>query len=359
MRIGIDARQIVDEKSGRISGVHQFTSEIISALQRVSNDELVLFTNEAVPLKLRRIPIIGNHFAFAHAIHRARLDLFFSPAGLLPIGLRTPSVVFVHDLIILKHPEWFPDSVSQQLFTLRHVLPRTIRHAKLVIVPSESVKRDLVEAFPEARTKVRVIAEGVAPRDRSAYPSVREKRYVLSLSTLEPRKNLVSAIDAFDQLLKMRPELASTMQLVIAGKLGWGFEPVLKAIAEMNLRWREHADQVVCYLGPISEEEKWPLYAHAEMFLSASFAEGFGLPAFEAMSVGTPVISTAVGAIPDLASKVVLIIPSHDPAVIARAMLDLIDDPSRRKALGQSGQALAKSLTWDATVSRLLEFMHG
>lgn len=384
MRIAIDARQIVRQDIGRVSGVSQYTSHIIHALARLAtNDDLLLFMdadvpaetvswlvngnarvtikNDAVPLSA--VPLVGHHLMLPTQIHSERVDVFFSPTGLLPLGLRTPSVAFIHDLLILKHPEWFPDTALQQLFTLRLVLPRSLSRARRLLVPSVSVRRDLVEELPDAAGKTTVIHEGIDPKDPAALVLTEATReahgirgvYIISVATIEPRKNLTTSLKAFEGLLTASPGLARSMQYVMVGSLGWGSEAVSQEVEDMNKRWRQYNDQgVVRLLTQVTDEEKWALYAHAELYLATSLAEGFGLPPLEAMSVGTPVITTRVGALPEYAEGAVIFVEPLDAAGITRQMDRLLRDAGLRAQLREKGIAAAKALTWEQAAQKTL-----
>ncbi|MEK9131061.1 MAG: glycosyltransferase family 1 protein [Patescibacteria group bacterium] len=344
MRIGIDARALTQHPT---SGVAMFTREIIDALRCVSDDELILFTKTDIARPFRRLPIIGNHFAFARAVDKAKVDVFFSPTGLLPLGLKTPSVAFVHDLIILKHPEWFPDSIWQRFFTLRFTMPSTIRRARRVLVPSMIVRDDLVQFFPEAGDKVEVVPEGVR-RPEVIQPLSDEQRqcwgvvgqYLLSVGTLEPRKNHEAACFTLETIVVM---MKLDVQLLLIGSRGWGAGAILQKIDEVN---RRLGRQAVCYLGAVSEEEKWTLYQNAEMLLAVSRDEGFYLPPFEALAVGTPVIATAVGAVPDLLTDAVTIVQPNDVEGIVQAV---------ESVLRQKPEVTASQLTWEQAARRILD----
>lgn len=355
MRIGIDARSVVRPEIGRVSGINQYTSAIIAALVRLAPEEILLFGEEQVPERWRSVPFVGHHVALPRAIHEQKVDVFFSPTGLVPLGLTIPSIAFIHDIFIIRHPEWFPDSVTQQLFTLKLVLPRGMKRSARLLVPSERVRADVEKTFPESVGKISVVPEGVPQMRREDWPltvALKERlgirdHYLISVATIEPRKNLLTALKAFEGLLINQPALAREWQYVIAGNPGWMSAPVFAEMEALNGRWRHFAPEVVRYVGSVSEEEKWTLYANAELYVNTSLAEGFGLPPFEAMAVGTPVATTAVGAVPELAVGAVVLIPSDEVSEITFALRALINDPVKRQELGERGRKVAEGLTWE------------
>lgn len=353
MRVAIDGRSIVRSDIGRVSGINQFTSQIIAALPLVAPaDQFIIFGEDDSPL--RSIPFVGQHIILPAAIHRQKIDLYFSPTGLLPLGLNVPAVIFVHDLFILDHPEWFPDSALQQAFTLRLVLPRSINRARAIVVPSELVKRDVINAFPQARPKLRVVPEGVTRYQPSPAPVI-DGRYVVSVATIEPRKNLLFALQVFEAVLSREPSLARTLRYVIAGSRGWGYEPVATAIEDLNSRWRQYRpDGVARYLGAVSDEERHSLYEHAELYLCTSYAEGFGLPPLEAMAVGTAVVTTPVGVIPELAKGAVARLAFNDVDQAAETIWRLLKSDGERAALASKGREAVSPLTWERAAEQLL-----
>ena len=332
MRIVIDARGKARPELGRVSGVAQYVSHITEALLALEPTSFTVLDDDRSSL-----PVVGRHLLFARRVDALKADLFFSPTGLLPLGLKTPAVAFIHDLFILDHPEWFPDSWWQRFFTLKIVLPMTVKKAKWLIVPSESVKQDVIRWFPFAAEKVSVIAEGVAA-PTSIAPG-RPGRYILSIATIDPRKNLLTAVRAF-----ARSEFDG--EFVIVGSGGWKNSTEVQEIQKTKR---------VVLLQNVTEAEKWSLYAGAELYLQTSLAEGFGLPPFEAMALGTPVVSTLVGALPELALNAVAVIPADDPEMIGKTLQELLEDERKRQDLGAWGKKAVEGLTWQAAAQKTLE----
>ncbi len=375
MRIAIDGRSIVRPDVGRVSGINQYTSCMIDALVDVAADDtFVVFLDSDVPSEqvramirgrsniearqdaslLRAVPYVGAHLMLPSAIHAERIDLFFAPTGLIPLGLRIPSVGFIHDLFILEHPEWFPDSAIQQVFTLKLVLPRSLDHARLLLTPSAAVRSDLIRAFPKTKQKTVVVHEGITICSPQPERQI-HGRYIVSVATLEPRKNFLFALRAFEALLSRDPSLSKSLQYVIAGTPGWGAEPILEAIDHINARWRQYRpDGVVRYLGSVTDAERCSLYQHAELYLCTSFAEGFGLPPLEAMGVGTAVVTTSVGVIPEVAKGSVAIISESDVPSTATILLKLLNDQVARRRLAEAGRAAVAQFTWRRSAEQTL-----
>lgn len=345
MRVVIDARGKVRPEIGRVSGVAQYVSHITEALVALSPDTFVALDEESSGL-----PLVGRHLGFARRADALRAHLFFSPSGLLPLGLKTPAIAFIHDLFILDHPEWFPDTALQRTFTLKVVLPQTVRRALQLIVPSEGVRQDLLRWFPAAEGKITVIAEGVAPPSiiKPLTPKLRKRfgisdRFVLSVATIDPRKNLLATVHGF---ARMQQQIGWDGQLVIVGTGGW-----------KNALIRAEMDKTpgIVWLSNVTEEEKWSLYAAADLCLQTSLAEGFGLPPFEAMAAGTPVATTMVGALPELATSAVLALPTNQIQTIADRVGELLLHPHRRAEMAAEGRRIVQGLTWRAAAQKTLE----
>lgn len=350
MRLGIDGRGVLNER-GAVTGISLFSRELLEAMQQQNDQELIIFGLDATRAFLRRWPIVGNHWAFAKAVDQAACDVFFSPHGLLPLGLKTPAVVYVADLIMLKHPEWFPDSIGQRIFTLRLTLPRTVRRARRILVPSEIVRQDFGRFFPAALDKIVVVPAGIRPLSGFGIPAP-DRPFILSVGTLEPRKNFATSIKAFEAVANSHPDL----DYLIIGSRGWGADSVFATMSEVNQRLGREA---VRYLGCVSEAKKWALYRGARLLLAPSFDEGFYLPPFEAMAVGTPVISTLVGAIPDLARTTVVPIEPLDIENQTQAIERLLRDAAWRAECVQAGNQVSQMLTWEATARGILACIEG
>ena len=313
MKIAVDAINICDVHGGEGAGIEHYTRSILSHLICAYPEVTFIlavpdpFTSEVaksfVPgaknvRYLRpffsKVPFFSRHI-FLPLLLRCYSSVLFCPSGQIPFGWLGRSVITVHDLTILEHPEWFAD-VGSQDFSTHVVVPRSIKRADTILAVSQATQCQIERLFPLATEKIQVVHEGVClpsniSKSIETFPYDRE--YVLFLGTLEPRKNLVTAIKAFDAFLTNHPEQATHIRFILAGKFGWGAEPIEEAANRVNAKWQFVEPQgVVQALGMVSEEEKWRLLSCASVFLFPSLYEGFGLPILEAMSVGTPVIAT-------------------------------------------------------------------
>lgn len=371
MRIGIDCRTILSAETGELAGTAHYTSALVKHLLEIDKEnEYVLFFDtranadtyrqpnvEIVMLQQARMPLVMTHMRLARALHRAKLDLFHSPAHPLPLFYRGRIVWTVHDLAIYDHPEWFPGGI-RQWFSTRVTVPRGIRRAMKLIAPSESTKRDIIRLFKAPEEKVAVIYEGapiggIATAPSGLPPEAGRRNdsrnpYFLFIGTIEPRKNLVRLIDAF---IRFRQMSKVNCQMLLAGASGWNNDDIFMAIERANLKLGKGSVQ---YLGYVSEEEKVALLKNATAFVWPSLYEGFGLPVLEAMEAGVPVITSKVSSIPEITGDAALLVNPESVEDITEAMERVISDRQLREQLKTRGANRAKQFTWEKAAKETL-----
>lgn len=381
MKIGIDCREIERPERGPTSGIGRYVHELVRALIAVApGEEFVLFfddhgaaqakrelcrgrsnvTARVLPFhSFRKIPLLRSHGLVSALFLRERLDILHGPANSLPLFYRGPAVVTVHDLAIYDHPEWFPAALpGARSFSERVVVPRAVDAARRVIAVSERTKRDISRLFGSDPSKIEVIHEGVTPvappadlRAALARLGLHERRYVLALCTLEPRKNIAGLAEAFTRAAE-DGRIAADLPLVIAGADGWRMEPILAKLSEAQQRIGATR---VRRLGRVSEADRAALMAGAGAFAYPSFFEGFGLPPLEAMSLGTPVISTTAGSLPEICGEAAVLVEPQDVDGLAEALSAVLSDAVIATKLGEHGRARAAGFTWEKTARETLE----
>ena len=266
-----------------------------------------------------------------------------------------PAAIFVHDLAFRIRPQEVP---WQQRMYFRAVLPRALRQAAAVIVPSESTRRDLLQLYkvPGLEHKVEVIPEGVPPAAAAGpLPDGVEPGFILAVGTVEPRKNYQRLLAAYRQLRGHRGALPFIIngrpgvpQLVIAGRAGWAYGDTLQRIA---------AEPGVRYLGHVDEPTLAALYESASVLAFPSLYEGFGLPLLEAMTRGVPAVVGATGALPELAVGSAITVNAEDTGAIAGGLERLLADEGLRRKLGEEGIRRARSYTWANAAERTLDVL--
>jgi glycosyltransferase involved in cell wall biosynthesis len=284
-----------------------------------------------------------------------RLDLFHSPDFVLPFVGRTPALLTVHDLSFLRVPQYFVPGFRDYL---EQAVSRGVSRAHHILADSESTLSDLVELMGVSRERISVVYPGVERHfsriedvqilarvaDRYSLP----KRFVLGLSTLQPRKNFEGLIEAFRLLLAQaseRREIAD-LHLVICGGLGWMWEELEGRVTQHGLSDRIH------FAGFVQDEDLPALYSLATVFAFPSWYEGFGLPVLEAMACGTPVVAANNSSLPEVVGEGGLMVDAGDPEELAAALQRVLVDHNLREHLVAAGTVHARRYTWyNAAVS--------
>ena len=278
-------------------------------------------------------------------------DLVHALNSIVPHVGNTPSVVTVQDITFMSHPE-----VHAKLsrFHLRQMVPRACRRARLVIVPSRATGEELARRAGGDPSKMRVVPDGYddarftpreAPDDAAALDRYGIRApYLLFLGTLEPRKNLLRLLDAF-ALLRAQ---GIPHRLVLAGGLGWGYQPVLDRLGSMG------GDGNVLRVGRVADRDLPALYRRAAALVYPSLFEGFGLPVLEAMACGTPVVTSNTSSLPEVAGDAALTVAPDDVRALAEAMRRAVTDEAVARRLRAAGPVQAARFTWRETARATL-----
>lgn len=281
-------------------------------------------------------------------------DIMFFPDFSCPVTIqKIPKLVVIHDLVYLLQPEYVPE--GHQAF-LKSIVAQSLQQATQIIVNSESTKHDIEKAFGYAPQKMTVIPPAV---DHQQYQSTDRKRidivkqkygikgdYILFLSTLEPRKNVANIIKAYDMLA---PELRTKYQLVLAGKKGWLDEEIEVLCTKMGDR--------VLRTGRVDSEDKAPLYSGATLFAFPSAYEGFGMPILEAMACGTPVVTSNISSMPEVASDAAILVDPSDVHDIVQAFTKVLTDSKLARELIKLGLKQSKQSSWEKSGQQLAKLL--
>ncbi|MHB2022613.1 MAG: glycosyltransferase family 4 protein [Mycobacteriales bacterium] len=296
----------------------------------------------------RRLPLPRRLLAEAWARGRGPgpggFDVVHAPTLLAPPRRASALVVTIHDTVPWTHPQTLsPRGAAWH----RRIAARVAREADLVVVPTEAVRLDLARFLTPAR--VEVVGEGVS-RALAEPPDAAERaarlglpaRYFATLATLEPRKGLDVAIAALS-----RPE-APRLPLVVVGQPGWGgVDP-----RQLARRHGLAAERIVV-LGRLPDSDLAVVLRRATAVLVPSRAEGFGLPALEAMWLGTPVVVSDVAALVEVTAGAALVVAQDDPAALAAAAARIAEDAGLRQGMVAAGRARAGHYSWEAAARRM------
>lgn len=376
MRIGIDYTAAVNQGAG----IGRYARQMTRALLELDREnEYVLFVPSASPeasrasesaivgqanVSLARLPL--SERALVALWHRlrvpvpvelfsGRLDVFHSPDFALAPVLRARTLVTVHDLSFRRVPECFKPAL---LSYLNRVVPRSVARADIVLADSESTRNDAIELLRLAPERVFVVYAGVDSRfrrvtDQGLLEDVRSRyslpgRFVLSVGTLQPRKNYVRLIEAFSRLSGVED-----VRLVISGARGWLYEEIYRRVEELGLSSR------VLFPGYVAEADLPALYSLSEVFAFPSLYEGFGLPPLEAMACGTPVVVSRASSLPEVVGNAGCLVDPLSVEEIAGTLQALLDSPARRADLAEQGVAQAARFTWSEAARVLLGLYRG
>ena len=347
--IGRYTRGLVQALS-EIESPHRFTLFVLGTPQRLPPN----FRLRSVPLTVRWATVMWYRLNLPLPVDllSGRADLFHGPSFTLPASWM-PRLLTVHDLSFLRYPQ---GAHPPLLAWLSRAVPRSLARARHVLADSESTRRDLIELLNVPAGRITVIGAGVddhfrriedpgqlaAVRDRYRLPG----RFVLGLSTLEPRKNFTGLIAAFNQLAGQPPH--ADLHLVIAGGRGWNYAPVFQAADASPFRERIH------FPGYIPDADLPALYSLSQVFVFPSHYEGFGIPVLEAMACGTPVVCADNSSLPEVAGDAALLVRADDTPGIAAATDRALRDAPLRDQLIRRGQAQARRFTWPDAARRLL-----
>ncbi len=286
---------------------------------------------------------------FASAVHR--VELFHATDHLLPYLPQTPTVFTLGDLTFLSHAQ--THARLNRTF-LRLMMPLFLRRANGIITISASTQRDMEAQYGPLSTPSRVIYPGVHSRfhpveDDRLLAQVQARynlpeRFVLYVGTIEPRKNLPVLIRAFHQAA------LEGVKLVIGGKKGWMYEETFAQVQALGL-----ADRVI-FTGFVADEDLPALLSLAELFVFPSQYEGFGFPVLEAMACGTPVITSNVSSLPEVAGAAGLLVSPTDVAGLAEAMGHVMGNAGKRAEMAEKGVAQAAHFSWRRCASETVAF---
>jgi len=271
-----------------------------------------------------------------------------------PVFSAAPLVVSVHDVSYLEHPQYFTRFRSLQL---RLTVKRTLERAARVLTPSEFSRRAILRHYRIAEEKVVVVPNAVAGQFRLMERDVARvaiqrkfgilRPFVLTVGDLQPRKNHLGLLQAFEDMLRAEPKLQH--DLVFVGKETWYSRELHRAVERSTLRDRVH------FTGFVEDADLLQFYGACDLFVFPSFYEGFGLPILEAMACGRAVACSRLTAMPEVADAAGILFDPGSKTEIASAMLDILRDPELRARLERLGLQRASAFTWEKSAARTLE----
>ncbi len=366
--VGIDYTPAYEQGGG----IGRYVRELVTALVRQDQDtQYKLFVSGSNKQNLP--PVFAANFDWRSTIISPRwlarlwyragvplpvemftgsLDLYHATDFVLPPTLpHTHTLLTVHDLSFVRVPE----TASPRLKAyLDHVVPRSVSKAHHILADSRATKNDLIDLYRVPDEKITVLLSGVDSRfvhvsDSTDILTTRKKYaigtapYIFSLGTVQPRKNYTRLIHALAQLRTS----GSDLHLVIAGGRGWLEDPIYETIRLTGMTDYVH------FIGFADEADLPALYSGAVCFAFPSLYEGFGLPVLEAMACGTPVVTSNLSSLPEVAGEAALTISPYDLEELVDALRRLTEDEELRQRLIQKGFERSRLFTWDHAASHL------
>lgn len=281
-------------------------------------------------------------WAWPRMLRRQRADVAHAQ-HLVPPYSPCPTVVTIHDVSFLRHPEWFP---PRQVRIMRWLIPLSARRATRVHTGSHHAATEIAELCRVPRERIVVIPDAAA--EEFTPGDVEEARarvfaayglrdpYLLAVGLIQPRKNLPRLVEAFAQLAPRYPELT----LAIAGRVGWREEELHRRLDASGLRQR------VALVGAVGQQDLVALYRGARVMVYPSLYEGFGLPPLEAMACGTPVVASNTTSLPEVVGDAGLLVDPTSSEGIAAAIARVLDDPDLAADLSARGLQRAWLFSW-------------
>jgi glycosyltransferase involved in cell wall biosynthesis len=360
VRIGIDARKLHD------FGIGTYIRNLLRQLARM--DRQTEFVILCRPEDRETLAALGENFravvetagnysileqvAIPLALKREGVTLFHAPHYVLPPLVRCTSVVTIHDCIHLMFPQYLPNRLAY--LYARASIRLAARRATRIMTVSESSKRDILKFVDTEPDKIDVIYNAyddrfaIDPREEDVV-RVRERyqlesEFVLYAGNVKPHKNLERLIEAF-HLVRNRG--LEHLKLVLIGDEISKYTALRRAVHHHQLH------KYVRFLGYLPEETLAVMYRLAGVFVFPSLYEGFGLPPLEAMASGTPVVTSNVSSLPEVAGDAAVLVDPYDPRAIADGIFQVLTDEQLRRDLRRKGVARAGMFSWEQSVRRV------
>lgn len=354
---------------GRVkTGVGRFIDELMIGLSAVDKDnEYFVYTTEfgrqqlrlgenftvLAPNLSRPVRLVWEQLVLPGLVRQHRAELLHGMGFTLPFWKNARQVVTIYDMTWFSHGQ-----THERIKTLyfRTLIPRALRQAERIIAISESARADIVRLFPDTQDRIVTTLGGVAscftdPIPPAATQAVLDRHgidgpFVLSVGTIQPRKNLGRLLEAF---ALARRDGALPHRLVVCGESGWDNHDVFRRAREPDL------DGQVVFTGFVSDADLAHLYRACDLFAYPSLYEGFGLPVVEAMSVGAPVLTSDNSSLSEVAGDAALLCDPLSVEDIAAKLRYLLGDHAERQELVRKGHLRAMLYTWNETARRTLD----
>jgi len=358
MRIGIDYREAVREKRAG-KGIVVF--ELVQRLKDViKDDEVVLYSNIDFDItgwpknfsqKIIKLPDVFYHLRMTWEIWFGGLDRYLSLTSFLApaLAMSDKSIIMVHDMVAFL-PEFSKQHNQKAIWLERLSLGWAVKFVRSIIVPSRATADDLERILPASQDKIQLIFEGFNYYD-TPVPELGIDRYgdyIFFVSTLEPRKNLIRL---FKVVNRLRREKGWAGKVLLAGKKGWFYSELFNLVKELELQ------DVIVFLGYVTDEEKFEYMRGAKLVYSVSLYEGFGLPVLEGMASGVPVITSNVSSMPEVAAEAAEVVDPLSEEEIFKGVNRILENREYADKLVATGKKQVKQFTWEKMAREVFDLI--
>ncbi len=338
----------------KITGVQRYALEVSKRLKQIRPDTQfispkdIIHTNAAKQLQVEKYGVFSGHLWEQYELpkymnNQGKRGLLLCLANTGPLLYRN-KIVTIHDIAFLRNPQWYSKAFY---YYYKFLIPRISTNSKKVITDSEFSKREIIEQICLDESNIEVIY-GAAPssfkKPDSSISSEQEGKYILTVSSLAPRKNLKRIIEAFKHLK------LSQYKLVIVGA---GH----RSLGNNGLNDLPNTIGGIIFKGHVEDEELVNLYNNAELFIFPSLYEGFGIPPLEAMSCGCPCVVSNTSSLPEICGEAAEYCDPNDVIDIADTMDKVLNDIKLKERLIEQGFEQIKKYSWQRTVDKILKLV--
>lgn len=362
MIIAIDAAVLGVTDDRLKVGVYNFALNLLENLSKYDREnKYLLYSFDKIPVDV--LKKFGTNFinivlkprkgwfnirlSLEFIIHKP--DIFLGLSQALPYYHPIKSIIYVHDLAFELYPQFYKDSYNR----LSRQTKFAAKYAQKLVAVSNTTKNDLIKLYKINPDKIEVIYHGVSLVSSTPGESLRNtpgvslsltKPYFLFVGSYKPIKNIPNIIRAFKLFLQ---EMKKPYQLILTGSDYWMDTKIVETIKELRL------EKSVKLAGFVNENELGNLYKDAAAFVSPSYYEGFGMPLLEAMTSGTPVITSDRGSIPEVVGDSAIIVDPDNIYELKKAMLTISSNEKLRSQLIKKGLNQAQKFSWKKSAVQL------
>lgn len=356
MLIGIDTSRVTKEK---LTGTEYYSIDIIRALSKIDSHNRYLLYAQYDPrprlgdlpdnfrTKVMPFPRLWSQVRLSGEMLLRKPDVLFVPSHTVPLIHPKNTVVTLHDLGFKHFPELYP---AEELAYHNWTMNFSANHAAQIITPSQFTRQDLIKTYALDPAKVHVVWHGFDKETFRPDPKIKKKPYILFIGRLEEKKNVRGMIEAYG-ILRREPKIKH--KLVLIGPPGFGYEKMKAEIAHLP----QEVQKDILELGYMGHEKYVKYLQAADIFLFTTFFEGFGMPIVEAFACGTPVVTSNVSSMPEIAGKAALVVDPRQPFQIASALSKLINSDALKKTLILKGRVRAGLFNWEKAGRQTLEVL--